>query len=169
MKQKFRIILALLFIALIAVLSKNIYFKIQAKSVLQKTISDLPDFTLTTALDNEPFRSTIFKNSNDTILINFFSPTCEHCQYMASSFIKNKEQLQNVKIVMVTIDDSISVAKFKKDYQLNIMPNVLLLRDTKFQFEKIFGTSVVPSFFLYVNGKLKKRIIGETKIENLLG
>lgn len=163
----FRTIIPLLAIAIIALLGINIHHKIQANNVTQKTISNLPDFTFTT-LNNHPFHSTIFQNTNDTILVNFFSPTCEHCQYMASSFIKNKEQLQNVKIVMVTIADSISVAGFKKDYHLNILPNVLLLRDTQYQFEKIFGTSVVPSFFLYVNGKLVKKIIGETKIENLL-
>lgn len=167
MKRTFRTIIPLLTIAIIALLGINIYHKIKANNVTQKTISTLPDFTFST-LNNQPFHSANFRNTKDTILVNFFSPTCEHCQYMASSFIKNKEQLQNVKIVMVTIADSISVTRFKKDYQLSKLSNVLLLRDTQFQFEKIFGTSVVPSFFLYVNGKLVKKIIGETKIENLL-
>lgn len=167
MKRMFRIIIPLLGIAIIAVLGINIYKKIQANNVTQKSISNIPDFTFIT-LTNHPFHSTILKDKKDTTLINFFSPTCEHCQYMTSAFIKNKEQLQNVKIVMVTIADSTSVAKFQKDYQLNLLPNVLLLRDSQFQFEKIFGTSVVPSFFLYANGKLIKKIIGETKIENLL-
>lgn len=142
----FRTIIPLFVIGIIALLGINIYHKIQTNNVTQKTLSNLPDFTFST-LNNQPFHSAVFQNTNDTILVNFFSPACEHCQYMASSFIKNKEQLKNFKIVMVTIADSISVARFKKDSQLSTLSNVLLLRNTQFQFEKIFGTSVVPSFF----------------------
>jgi len=69
---------------------------------------------------------------------------------------------------MITIADSNSVARFTRDYQLNRMTNIILLRDTKFQFYKIFGTASVPSFFIYENQKLVKKIIGETKIETLL-
>lgn len=69
---------------------------------------------------------------------------------------------------MVTIADSTSVAKFNQDYHLNTLSNIVLLRDTKFQFYKIFGTTTVPSFFIYEHQKLVKKIIGETKIENLI-
>jgi len=105
---------------------------------------------------------------SERIVINFFSPTCEHCQYMAALYFKNKEELKNVTIIMITIADSNSVARFTRDYQLNRMTNIILLRDTKFQFYKIFGTASVPSFFIYENQKLVKKIIGETKIETLL-
>jgi len=107
-------------------------------------------------------------NKSRMLIFNHFSPTCEHCQYMAKSFVANKEQLKDAAILMVTIADSTSVAKFSDEYQLATMPNIILLRDTKYQFEKTFGTSVVPSFFIYQNNKLVKKIIGETKIDNLL-
>jgi len=69
---------------------------------------------------------------------------------------------------MVTISDSSEVVKFKNDYHLDSLPNLVLLKDSKFRFEKLFGTAMVPSFFIYKNKKLMKEIIGETKIENLL-
>ncbi len=125
------------------------------------------------SIEFSTFRNSFLTNkniliTNNKIIVNFFSPTCEHCQYMATQYLKNKEQLKDITILMVTIADSISVAKFKNDYQLNTLPNIVLLRDTKFQFYKIFGTATVPSFFIYEHQKLVKKIIGETKIENLI-
>lgn len=103
------------------------------------------------------------------VIIQLFSPDCEHCQYMAQNFIKNKEKLKNIEIVMVTpFGDSTSVVKFAQTYQLNSLTNVHLLLDTKADFFKIFGSSLVPSFYVYKNNKLVKSIKGETKIENLL-
>ncbi len=132
----------------------------------KRNIQVIPDFNY---IENN---GKIFTNrdleKSLTLIVNHFSPTCEHCQYMAKSFVANKEQLKVATILMITIADSSSVAKFGKAYQLTTMPNIVLLRDTKYQFEKTFGTSVVPSFFIYKNNKLVKKIIGETKIDNLL-
>lgn len=121
-----------------------------------------------TSLSNGIFSNKDLPNTNSKIIINYFSPTCEHCQYMATSFLKNKEKLKDVTIIMVTIADSNSIAKFNDDYKLNTLPHIILLRDPKFQFENTFGTSTVPSFFIYNEGKLVKKIIGETKMDNLL-
>lgn len=143
-----------------------IIWKILQKKENDLLITRIPNFSFIT-LNNGYFTNSK-KEFYDRVILNYFSPNCEHCQYMAKSYLANKEQLKDATILMVTVADSTSVAKFSKEYQLNTMPNIALLRDTKYQFEKIFGTSVVPSFFIYQNNKLIKKIIGETKIENLL-
>ena len=61
-----------------------------------------------------------------------------------------------------------SAAKFNSDYKLSLLPNIIILRDTNYQFQKIFGTGVVPSFFIYEHNKFVKKVIGETMIDNLI-
>jgi thiol-disulfide isomerase/thioredoxin len=120
-------------------------------------------------IDGELFNiNDIINNKAKLIIFNYFNPDCEHCQYMVKSFFADKNKLSDVTIVMVTAADSTATARFYTDYKLNELPNIIVLRDPAFQFPKIFGTGIVPSFFIYKNKKLVKKIMGETKIENLL-
>jgi len=167
MRKAIILSIASIIIALAAYLLYRVIKTIQQKQSIEKNTAALPAFAFVT-ISNKTFSNVDLENANGKIIFNFFSPTCEHCQYMATQFLKNKEQLKDVSILMVTIGDSSSIDKFSKDYQLYTLPNIVLLRDTKFQFYKIFGTATVPSFFVYEYQKLVKKIIGETKIENLL-
>jgi thiol-disulfide isomerase/thioredoxin len=134
---------------------------------IERSAQLLPFFEFLT-LENVVFSTKDLKKYNQKVIINFFSPSCEHCQYMAKQYLKNKELFKGVTILMITISDSSELAKFNKDYQLKFVNNIILLRDTKFQFFNIFETTTVPSFFVYKNKILVHKIIGETKIENLL-
>ena len=127
----------------------------------------MPDFTFSTN-EGMPFSNMGIRDKSRKLIINFFSPGCEHCQYMAKQYVKNADKFKDINLLMVTISDSSEVVKFKNDYHLDSLPNLVLLKDSKFRFEKLFGTAMVPSFFIYKNKKLMKEIIGETKIENLL-
>jgi hypothetical protein len=86
---------------------------------------------------------------------------------MATQYVQHQQELKDITILMVTVSDSASALQFYADYELNKLPNIILLHDKKFNFPKTFGTGVVPSFFIYQKNKLMKKIIGETKIENL--
>lgn len=87
---------------------------------------------------------------------------------MAVEFLEDSQKLKDVQILMITTADYESAAKFSNDYKLSLLHNVVILRDTSNQFQKTFGTSFVPSFYIYENSKLVKKIIGETQIENLI-
>jgi hypothetical protein len=87
---------------------------------------------------------------------------------MAQNFMQHAADIKDIQILMVTIADSAAVVKFANDYGINKLPNITLLLDKNFQFGKIFGATTVPSFFVYKDKKLAKKIIGETKVENLL-
>lgn len=141
--------------------------KIIKKNKESNKFSKTPDFIFST-LDNNSFNNKNIDNSKNRLILNNFSPTCEHCQYMAGELLKDSQKFMNVQILMITSADSTSAAKFKNDYKLILFPNIVILRDTNFQFQKIFGTGVVPSFFIYEKNKLIKKFIGETKIENLI-
>jgi len=160
-------ILLLLIVGLVATISLLV--------VIKKSNSDIKIFKEKEILKLELgifYTNTALKKNfellSERVIINFFSPTCEHCQYMATQYLKNKAQLKDITILMVTSADSCSLTKFNNDYQLNTFHNIVLLRDTKFKIYKIFEITTVPSFFIYDHQKLVKKIIGETKIENLL-
>ena len=167
MKKKLAVTLILFVFTGIFYLTNIIYKKIQKKESTEKNISALPFFSFL-AIDSKLFSNASIKDSTGKIIINFFNPECEHCQYMAKTYVRNTDKFRDITLLMITIADSASLAKFKADYHLDSISNLVLLRDPTFQFEKIFGSSVVPSFFVYKDRKLVKKIIGETKIENLL-
>jgi thiol-disulfide isomerase/thioredoxin len=141
--------------------------KIDQKNKADAIIAKTPGFSFLT-LDNHSFSDKNIENRKSRLILNHFNPNCEHCQYMAGEFIKDSQKLKDVQILMITSADSASVAKFNSDYKLSLLPNIIILRDTNYQFQKTFGTGVVPSFFIYEQNKLVKKVIGETIIDNLI-
>ncbi len=159
-------ILIFVFLPLAGKLIANVYYKIKEKNHTQINMQNLPAFSFFT-LDNKLFSAKDLNSYTGKIIINFFNPECEHCQYMSKKYIEYADSLKNIKIIMVTNADSATTVKFVTDFKLNSLSNIIVLRDTKFAFFKLFGSSVVPSFFVYKNQTLLKKISGETKIENL--
>jgi len=166
MRHKFKIIF-ITFSSLFVVLLYFIIFNLNTKNINNKTIVKLP-IILLTDIKNNLFSNNDIDQKKSRLIINHFNPNCEHCQYMACEFLKDSQKIKNVQILMITSADSASVAKFNSDYKLSLLPNIFILRDTNYQFQKIFGTGVVPSFFMYEQNKLVKKIIGETIIDNLI-
>jgi thiol-disulfide isomerase/thioredoxin len=142
--------------------------KIKKNRQIAENIQSLPVFSFERQLSGQ-FSNTNIDANAERLIINFFNPECEHCQYMASQIAKNKEQFSVHQLLLVTTADSLAVDKFNKTYRLSELPNVVLLRDTHYQFTPVFGSHIIPSFFVYDNDRsLVKKITGETKIENLL-
>lgn len=141
--------------------------KIDEKNKADEIITSIPYFSFL-SIKQHSFSTNNIDNNKKRIIINHFNPTCEHCQYMAGEFLVDSQKIEDVQILMITSADSSSVAKFNGDYKLSLLPNIIILRDTNYQFQKIFGTGVVPSFFIYEQNKLVKKVIGETIIDNLI-
>ncbi len=166
MARKLKYFTTIIFIVVLAsflLISK----KIRKKNKAEALIATMPEFSFMIERQNS-FSNKDIDNSKSRIIINHFSPNCEHCQYMAGEFIKDSLKLRDVQIVMITSADSINTAKFIMDYKLSLLPNIIISRDTNYQFLKTFGTGVVPSFFIYEDNKLVKKVIGETIITNLI-
>ena len=154
-------------IGCILILSAEIYKKVLTKDKLSERITIMPDFIF---YDEKgmPVSNSDFQKTNCKVIIIFFDPECEHCQYMVRSLLKSGQKLNNAILLMISLADAQKLKDFKNEFHLDSIKNIKLLRDQKIEFPKIFGTSMVPSFFIYKNGRLIKKIFGETRIENLL-
>jgi len=110
-----------------------------------------------------------FNPDHPTIII-YFHPECEHCQYEASEIGKQPERFGKVNMIMVTPDDSIKrVDGFAMKYRLWEVDNLTILLDRKNQFENQFGTSIIPSVFIYGSDKkLLKIYKGEVQMKAIL-
>ncbi|HWB92045.1 MAG TPA: thioredoxin family protein [Puia sp.] len=166
-----RKLLAILVITIVALLIGFLGYKIlrirEKKEMIASAIVSLPPFSFY-KLDNTVFNRDSVANDKRRLIIMLFSPDCDHCQYMAKSYVLHKQQFDSVRILMVTIADSPSTAKFYTDYRLNTMPGITMLRDPKMTFPGTFGAGMIPTFLIYKNGKLINKFIGETKVDNLL-
>lgn len=164
MKKKYIYIASILLIGTFLLI--KVLNLISAKKSIDNNLSTIPIFSFSSVNLDTAITPNDLKTGN--LIINYFSTDCDHCQYMATSFFKNSTQLKNVKIIMVTADDKIKANAFIKAYSINLLPNITVLLDTKKEFLNKFGTSIIPSFFVYKDNKLLKKILGETKIANLI-
>ena len=167
MKKLLATLLIAAVVFFIGFLGYKIYRIKAKKETLAGAIVSLPSFSFY-KLDNTPFTDDSLANDDRRLIIMFFSPDCEHCQYTAKSYVQHKQQLESGKILMVTVADSLSTAKFYADYGLNALPNIVMLRDPKMTFPRTFGVGMIPTFLVYRNRKLINKIIGETKVDNLI-
>lgn len=167
MRKSIKLIILFLIIFTMVFLLIGIFEKINIEADSSKKIEMLPHFSFKESASKQ-FTDVDLKGAGKTIIISYFSPECDHCQYMTTSFLRNATRLKNISVLMITVADSESISKFKRDFHLDSMQNVVILQDAQFQFKEIFGTSAIPCFFVYKNKRLRRKIIGATKIENLL-
>jgi hypothetical protein len=141
---------------------------VSQKNVVEKAIASLPNFIFSTLNNNTDFTKADVKDLNGTIILNYFDPTCEHCQLMAEQYLEHRSELNNITILMVTKADSLETMRFYHKYHIDSLDNITVLLDKRGMFEKFFGSTVVPSFYIYKSQKIIEKISGVTRIENLI-
>jgi len=109
-------------------------------------------------------------NPNQSTVILYFHPECEHCQYEATEIGRQSDRFSKANLILITPDDSVKrIETFADRYKLWQVDNLVILFDRNGQFKKQFGTSVVPSVFIYgANKRLLKQFVGEVKMEAVL-
>lgn len=128
-------------------------------------ISSLPDFTIPT-IDGSLYNTS--EISEGPVLITYFHPECEHCQYEISSLAKSNIPESGVKILLVSYASRAQIRSFMGKYDIKNDSTFHILSDTAFIFSKLFNTDVIPSNFIYNEDlRLVKILKGETNIETI--
>jgi peroxiredoxin len=142
--------------------------KYDEKKEIEKRIQTLPDAAFASVYGGS-INLQDFDSGRSLVLI-YFHPECEHCQYEAKEIGLRADEFNNCQLVMVTPDVSLArIEKFCEEYQLWEIDNIEVLLDRESKFELTFGNAVLPSVYIYDKGqKLKKQFLGETKPEAIV-
>ena len=167
MKKKILLLLIFLLISALAYFGyKGVKKQIKNKEITEK-IQNLPKFSFS-EINGKIFNSNEIQNDLP-LVITFFHPECEHCQYEIKEIVLNNKAFQNVNFVMISGASASKTKEFSEDYHLEKMPKLFLLRDPDFQFDEIFGKASYPTTLIYnKNHKLVEKIIGEVKVKKII-
>lgn len=140
--------------------------KAEEKAQAKEKIQTMPDFSFL-ALDSAVFSATDLAERK-TILV-YFNSTCEHCQYEASEISKHIDKFANMNLLFVSEQNLAEIRAFSERYNLDKQENIKFLKAPDNGFYKVFGSSPIPSIFIYTNDKqLVKNYKGETRVELLM-
>ncbi len=143
-------------------ISRKAAEKVQAKEKIQT----MPNFSFL-ALDSTVFSAADLAERK-TILM-YFNSTCEHCQYEASQISEQIDKFSKVNLLFVSEQNLAEIRTFSERYNLDKQENIKFLKAPDNGFYKVFGSSPIPSIFIYNTDKqLVKNYNGETKVELLM-
>lgn len=145
----------------------SIIKRIKQKNRIENKIQTIPEFIFCDLLGEE-FNSSYINNNNSCLII-YFHPECEHCHYEAEQISLNIDQFYNFQIIMISPASRENVKDFANNYHLLEFDNITVLIDTLDVFHNTFGPNPFPTTFIYnKERKLVKQFKGEVKIEALL-
>ena len=103
-------------------------------------------------------------------VVVLYNSKCGHCHYELGVLDRNAAGIAGVHLVLVTTEDSVARAEVRREWpHLAASPNVAWGTVSRDEFLRAYGTLATPTFFVFEpNGTLHARIVGETRLENLL-
>ena len=159
-----RVILIAFSLSLVILIS-GVATKMARGKKINDSIASLPSFSFIT-LKKTVFHSSEIKRG--PVLIVWFHPDCEHCQYEVSGIIKSDIPALLSKVLLIANDHPDSIDKFLEPFNYSDYPSIIAISDTSDLFCKIFGKDIVPSNYLYNKElKLVKILAGEVKTETI--
>ncbi len=151
----------LAFMLSVGYLVAGVINKMHYTDIIRKRISTLPEFSFKT-LNNNIFSSSDIKDG--PVLIVRFHPECEHCQYEISELLQSSIPDSDANVILISSAPVDTVRNFLARFDIDEYPSVIPLIDTSYMFDEVFGSSIVPSNYIY-NSKheLVNAIQGEVK------
>jgi thiol-disulfide isomerase/thioredoxin len=128
--------------------------------------SRVPSLTLNTPSGATPLAAS---PAGRTVLV-LYNSQCGHCHYELGVLDQNLERVSAARLVFVTTEDSVQTAEVRKSWpRLAAAPQVAWATVDRKDFLAKFGTLATPTFYVIdPDGKLHARVVGETRLENLL-
>jgi peroxiredoxin len=167
MRKYIKPIIIVALLGIFGFLGYSIVTKAGQKKAAEEKAQQLPEFTFHTA-DGDAYASTSLVKGKPVLLV-YFDPDCEGCQYEAYEIQKNSELVKDIQVLMVTAADPEKAKQFFTDYDLKSHSFIKLLIDKDQTFLKIFGAAVTPMQVLYnKDHRLVKIFKGEIKMEAII-
>ena len=136
---------------------------LNAKPTTQVAANNMPALTITQA-DGKQIN---MKEQTGKVLLVCYNPGCDHCQREAKLLSDNKDVLSGYEVFFLTPESLEESDKFQKEYKLTD-PNIHFGRSEVTQIIPALGAiTTVPTFFVYKNQTLVKRLEGEISITQL--
>jgi peroxiredoxin len=146
------------------------YKGIRRQQEIMKTeaaLKQLPEFEFSSLQGTLFTRDSL--NASRPVLILYFHPECEHCQYESAQLVKNRQSLAGTELVMVSTAPEKQIRQFADSLQLHQLANLHLLHDKEHRFETYFGNATFPTTLAYSGDwLLQKKYLGEIKMESIL-
>lgn len=168
MKKKYiSLILLVVLVAVLLVLGHAIVRKAGELATLQERLEQLPAFSFTD-LGGKAFSHGHLSDGKPVLLI-YFHPDCDHCQYEAGVIRDSLHRLAATEVLLISSAPAPQLEEFGEAYGLLGHPGVHILHDAAGAFHTLFGSNTIPSVFIYNRKRaLVRHFKGETKIEAIL-
>ena len=167
MRKIVLISLALILAIAIAYLGYSILQKEMQEEVIQKQISQLPDFTLSDVEGNSHSLKKLAENK--ATLLVYFNSTCEICQMELSSMSKRIKEFEAYNLIFVTVESPEEITGFITELQMESRKNVHFLVDSEMEVAGYYGVKGVPALFIYDStGNLVDSYTGPMKVDLIL-
>lgn len=107
---------------------------------------------------------------NKTVVLIYFSPTCDNCKVFTSFLMKNKSVLKNKLVVMISYEDIKEVKNFDNDFHLSSQQNIKIGSEGyTFVVQKYYQIEHFPFLVIYdKNGLQEKMIRNEESPQKLI-
>jgi peroxiredoxin len=136
---------------------------LNAKPTAPALSNAMPALTMTQA-DGKQIN---MKELTGKVLLVCYNPGCDHCQREAKLIADNKDILSGYEVFFLTPETLEEADKFQKEYKLTD-PNIHFGRSEVAQILPALGAiNTVPTFFVYKDQSLVKRMEGEISITEL--
>ena len=160
------VVIVVIIAGLTTLLIIGIINKSHKSRIAKERIKSFPLFSFR-KLNDTIFRSDEIKEG--PVLVLFFHPECEHCQYQITTLFKNWVEPSGVHVILISNAEKEIVKKFVNKISLPDSPEIIILVDDTYSFLNYFGTELVPATFIYDRKlRLIKYFQGEVRSETIL-
>lgn len=165
MKRRMAKILLLVPISLVVLLTVAMRTrKARADGALER-IRMFPDLALTDINGIEFFPARL---TSGPLLITFFHPECDHCQYEISSLMSNDSLCCNVNIILVSYAGLSEIRSFLQEFRISDTSRLHIIHDPYLKMSEFFSANIIPSNFIYNDSlQLVKIFKGSVKPETI--
>ena len=137
------------------------------QDTLYKKYPDLPEFTAIKAPDSSLFNSQTIKKKGPVVIL-FFSPDCDHCKKEMKEILAYRQELKNIRFLMVSPLELKYLDVFYEDYGISSMPNITMLWDRTYYLGTFYKPRMFPAAYLYKNGIYLRSFIGNFSPTDLI-